>query len=156
RLKDKLGNRSNASSEVALEGAYAQLVGEEGRGISVIIEMATYTRLDCALGSAGIMRQAVAQAKDHAAERVTFGKRLVEHPLMANVLTDLAIEADAATMLALRLARAYDDASDTPLRRVLTPAAKYWICKRAPGVTAEAMEVLGGNGYVDDSMMPRL
>jgi len=155
RLKDKLGNRSNASSEVEFEGAAAWLVGEEGRGIPVIIEMATYTRLDCALGSSAIMRQAVAQAIDHAEHRMAFGKRLVDQPLMTTVLADLALESEAATALAMRLARAFDG-DETALRRVLTPAAKYWICKRAIGVTSEAMEVLGGNGYVEESPMPRL
>jgi putative acyl-CoA dehydrogenase len=155
RLKDKLGNRSNASSEVEFEGAAAWLVGEEGRGIPAIIEMATYTRLDCALGSSAIMRQAVTQAIDHAQHRMAFGKRLVDQPLMTTVLADLALESEASTVLAMRLARAFDD-DETALRRVLTPAAKYWICKRAIGVTGEAMEVLGGNGYVEDSGMPRL
>ena len=155
RLKDKLGNRSNASSEVEFEGAAAWLVGEEGRGIPVIIEMATYTRLDCALGSAAIMRQAVTQAIHHAKHRVAFGKRLVDQPLMTSVLADLALESEAATGLAMRLARAFDD-DEIALRRVLTPAAKYWICKRAMAVTGEAMEVLGGNGYVEESPMPRL
>jgi putative acyl-CoA dehydrogenase len=155
RLKDKLGNRSNASSEVELEGAAAWLVGEEGRGIPVIIEMATYTRLDCALGSSALMRQAVTQAIHHAKHRVAFGKRLVDQPLMTTVLADLALESEAATVLAMRLARAFDD-DDVALRRVLTPAAKYWICKRAIHVTGEAMEVLGGNGYVEESPMPRL
>src|SRR5580704_15479912 len=126
RLKDKLGNRSNASSEAEFEGATAWLVGEEGRGIPVIIEMATYTRLDCALGSSALMRQAVTQAIHHATHRVAFGKRLVDQPLMTAVLADLALESEAATMLAMRLARAFDH-DEVALRRVLTPAAKYWI-----------------------------
>ena len=155
RIKDKLGNRSNASSEVEFEGAAAWIVGEEGRGIPIILEMATYTRLDCALGSSAIMRQAVTQAIHHAKHRVAFGKRLVDQPLMTTVLADLALESEAATVLAMRLARAFDD-DESALRRVLTPAAKYWICKRAIGVTGEAMEVLGGNGYVEESPMPRL
>jgi putative acyl-CoA dehydrogenase len=159
RLKDKLGNKSNASSEVEFEGAWARLIGEEGRGIPNIIEMGNYTRLDCAIGSAGIMRQAVAQAVHHARHRSAFEKTLADHPLMTRVLADLALEAEAAMALALRLARAYDrqdDPVETAFRRLVTPAAKYWICKRGPALTAEAMEVLGGNGYVEESLMPRL
>ena len=158
RLKDKLGNRSNASSEVEFVDAHAELVGEEGRGIPTIIEMSNYTRLDRAIGSAGLMRQAVAQAIHHATHRVAFQKRLVDHGLMANVLADLALESEAATVLALRLARAYDETDDASAvwRRVVTPAAKFWICKRAPVLAAEAMEVLGGNGYVEESVLPRI
>jgi putative acyl-CoA dehydrogenase len=159
RLKDKLGNRSNASSEVEFEGAWARLIGEEGRGIPNIIEMGNYTRLDCAIGSAGIMRQAVAQAIHHAQHRSAFQKKLADHPLMTRVLGDLALEAEAAMVLALRLARAYDrqdDPVEAAFRRLVTPAAKYWICKRGPTLAAEAMEVLGGNGYVEESLMPRL
>jgi putative acyl-CoA dehydrogenase len=159
RLKDKLGNRSNASSEVELEGASGQLLGEAGRGIPTIIEMGNYTRLDCAIGSAGLMRQAVAQAIHHAQHRTAFQKKLADQPVMTAVLADLALECEAATALALRLARAYDrqdDASEAAFRRVVTPAAKYWICKRAPTLIAEAMEVLGGNGYVEECVMPRL
>jgi putative acyl-CoA dehydrogenase len=159
RLKDKLGNRSNASSEVEFQGALAWLVGEEGRGIPVIIEMATYTRLDCALGSAGLMRQALAQALHHAGHRTAFQRRLIDQPLMTAVLADLALESEAATALALRLARAFDrqdDPGETALRRLMTPAAKYWICKRGIALAGEAMEVLGGNGYVEESLMPRL
>ncbi len=159
RLKDKLGNRSNASSEVEIDGALAWLVGDEGRGIPIIIEMATYTRLDCALGSTALMRQAVTQALHHARYRRAFGARLVDQPLMTNVLADVALESEAATHLALRLARAFDapdDAGETALRRLLTPAAKYWITKRAIAVVGEALEVLGGNGYVEESVMPRL
>jgi putative acyl-CoA dehydrogenase len=159
RLKDKLGNRANASSEVEFEGATAWLVGEEGRGIPTIIEMATYTRLDCALGSAGLMRQALTQAVHHARHRTAFQRRLIDQPLMANVLADLALESEAATALALRMARAFDrqdDALEAAFRRLVTPAAKYWICKRALAFVGEAMEVLGGNGYVEDSAMPRL
>jgi putative acyl-CoA dehydrogenase len=159
RLKDKLGNKSNASSEVEFEGAWARLIGEEGRGIPNIIEMGNYTRLDCAIGSAGIMRQAVAQAIHHADHRSAFQKKLADQPLMTRVLADLALEAEAAMVLALRLARAYDrqdDVVETAFRRLVTPAAKYWICKRGPALAAEAMEVLGGNGYVEESLMPRL
>ncbi|MGO8916919.1 MAG: isovaleryl-CoA dehydrogenase [Stellaceae bacterium] len=159
RLKDKLGNRSNASSEVEFQGALAFLVGEEGRGIPGIIEMATYTRLDCALGSAGLMRQALAQAAHHARHRTAFQRHLVDQPLMATVLADLALESEAAMALALRMARAFDrqdDAAETAFRRLVTPAAKYWVCKRAIAFAGEAMEVLGGNGYVEESLMPRL
>jgi putative acyl-CoA dehydrogenase len=159
RLKDKLGNKSNASSEVEFDGAWALLVGEEGRGIPNIIEMGNYTRLDCAIGSAGLMRQAVAQAIHHASHRTVFQRKLADQTLMTRVLADLALEAEAAMLLALRLARAYDrqaDAAETAFRRLVTPAAKYWICKRGPTLAAEAMEVLGGNGYVEESIMPRL
>ncbi|WP_041320131.1 isovaleryl-CoA dehydrogenase [Hyphomicrobium denitrificans] len=158
RLKDKLGNRSNASSEVEFENTHAELLGEEGRGIPTIIEMGNYTRLDCAIGSSGLMRQAVAQAIHHAQYRTTFQKHLIDHALMANVLADLAIEAEAATLLALRLAQAYDEEGEAAVtfRRVATPAAKFWICKRAPTFAAEAMEVLGGNGYVEDFNLARI
>ena len=159
RLKDKLGNRSNASSEVELDGAWARLLGEEGRGVPTILEMGNLTRLDCAIGSAGLMRQAVAQAMHHAAHRAAFGRRLVDQPLMRNVLADLAIESEAATCVTMRLARAWDrqdDSGETALRRILTPAVKYWVTKRTPALVAEAMEVLGGNGYVEESILPRL
>ena len=158
RLKDKLGNKSNASSEVEFEGAYAQLIGEEGRGIPTIIEMGNYTRLDCAIGSSGLMRQALAQAVHHARHRTAFQKKLIDQPLMENVLADLALEAEAATVLTMRLARAYDEDDEASLayRRMVTPAAKFWICKRTPYVTFEAMEVLGGSGYIEESVMPRL
>jgi putative acyl-CoA dehydrogenase len=158
RLKDKLGNRSNASSEVEFVGAEGELIGEEGRGIPTIIEMSNYARLDCAIGSAGLMRQAVAQAIHHASHRVAFQKKLIDQSLMTNVLADLAIEFEAATVLTMRLARTYDEENETALawRRVMTPAAKFWICKRAPLVAAEAMEVLGGNGYVEECVMPRI
>ncbi len=159
RLKDKLGNRSNASSEVEFERALGFLVGEEGRGSPIIIEMATYTRLDCAVAGAGLMRQALAQAVHHAQHRTVFQRHLVDQPLMANVLADLALEAEAAMALGLRMARAFDrqdDAGETAFRRLATPAAKYWVCKRSIAFAGEAMEVLGGNGYVEDSMMPRL
>jgi putative acyl-CoA dehydrogenase len=159
RLKDKLGDRSNASSEVEFEGAWARLVGEEGRGVATILETATYTRLDCVVASAGLMRQALAQATHHAAHRTTFQRRLIDQPLMSNVLADLALESEAATALAFRLAGAFDrhdQPHETALRRLMTPAAKYWVCKRTPIMVAEALEVLGGNGYVEESVMPRL
>ncbi len=158
RLKDKLGNRSNASSEVEFDGAYAQLIGEEGRGIPTIIEMGNYTRLDCCIGSSGLMRAAVAQAVHHARHRTAFQKKLIDQPLMTNVLADLALECEAATALTFRLARAYDDSDEASLaiRRVVTPAVKFWICKRTPYLTYEAMEVLGGSGYIEESIMPRL
>ncbi len=158
RLKDKLGNKSNASSEVEFHGAFAQLVGEEGRGIPTIIEMGNYTRLDCCIGSSGLMRQAVAQAIHHARHRTAFQKKLIDHPLMENVLADLALESEAAAALTFRLARAYDEGDEAAqvIRRVVTPAAKFWICKRAPALTYEAMEVLGGSGYIEESVMPRL
>ena len=159
RLKDKLGNRSNASSEVEFENAAAWLLGEEGRGVPVIIEMVQHTRLDCAIGSAGLVRAAVAQAVHHAGHRRAFGKRLVEQPLMQNVLADLIVEAEASTALALRLARSFEagaNEDERALARLATPAIKYWVCKRAPAVVADAMEVLGGNGYVEESILPRL
>jgi putative acyl-CoA dehydrogenase len=160
RLKDKLGNRSNASSEVEFRGALARLVGEPGRGVPTIIEMVNHTRLDCVIGTAAGMRAAVAQATWHAAHRSTFGKRLAEQPLMVNVLADLAIESEAATAVALRLARAYDEAPGDPgadaFKRLATAVAKYHVCKRAPGHAFEALECLGGNGYVEASGMPRL
>lgn len=159
RLKDKLGDRSNAGSEVEFWGARAWLVGEEGRGVPVILEMGTYCRLDCVLGTSGLVRQAASQALHHATHRSAFGKRLLEQPVMRNVLADLAIESEAATALAIRLAGAFDAQTDerqTLLRRLLTPAAKYWICRRGPAVAAEAMEVLGGNGYVEDGPMARI
>jgi putative acyl-CoA dehydrogenase len=159
RLKDKVGNKSNASSEVEFEGASGWLVGQAGRGIPTILEMGSHTRLDCAIGSAGQIRAVVAMALHHASERSAFGKRLIEQPLMQNVLGDLALESEAATFLALRLAASYDartaSASEAALCRLLTPAAKYWICKRGPMVGAEAMEVMGGNGYVEDAPMGR-
>jgi putative acyl-CoA dehydrogenase len=159
RLKDKLGNRSNASSEVEFDGAWARLVGEEGRGVPIIIEMAAYTRLECALGSAAVVRQALVQAVHHASHRAAFGRRLVEQPLMQNVLADLAVESEAGTALALRLAGAWDrqaDPAEAAFRRIATPAAKYWLGKRAPAAVVEALEVLGGNGYVEESVLPRL
>jgi putative acyl-CoA dehydrogenase len=159
RLKDKLGNRSNASSEIELDEAWAVLVGEEGRGVRTIIEMVNHTRLDCVIGSASLMRQAVAQATHHTAHRVAFGKLLSEQPLMVNVLADLAVESEAATILMMRLAGAFDRASD-PLearfRRLALAVAKYWTCKRAIAVAGEALECHGGNGYVEESILPRL
>ncbi len=160
RLKDKLGDRSNASSEIELEGALARLVGEEGRGVRTIVEMVVQTRLDCVLGTAAAMRQAVEHATHHAAHRAAFGALLVEQPLMQNVLADLCVESEAATVTALRLARAYDrratDAREAAFARIATAIAKYWVCKRGPGHAAEALECLGGNGYVEESGMPRL
>ncbi len=159
RLKEKLGNRSNASAEVEFTGAYGWLLGEAGRGIPTILEMGGHTRLDCVLGSAGIMRAALSHALHHARGRVAFGKPLAEQPLMQNVLADLALESEAATAFALRLARCFDQRDDpgqAALARVLTPAGKYWICKRGPGFGAEAMEVLGGSGYVEDGPLARL
>ncbi len=154
RLKDKLGNQANASSEVEFSGAQAWLVGDEGRGVQQILEMGTLTRLDCALGSAGLMRQALSLALHHCAQRRAFGRRLVEQPAMLNVLADMALESEAATALALRLANAVDRSAGDPfeaqLRRVLTPVAKFWICKRGSLLAQEAMECLGGNGYVEE------
>ncbi|GAA2468381.1 acyl-CoA dehydrogenase family protein [Actinocorallia cavernae] len=158
RLKDKLGNRSNASAEVEFDSTWARRVGEEGRGVRTIIGMVAATRLDCALGSAGLMRQAVARAVHHCAYREAFGGRLLDKPLMRNVLADLALESEAATALALRLAAAYDDGSEREraFLRLAVPAAKYWITKRCAPVAVEAAECLGGNGYVEESGMPRL
>lgn len=160
RLKDKLGNRSNASSEVEFQDAYGTLVGEPGRGIPTIIEMANYTRLDCVIGSCALMRHGLTQAIHHARHRQAFGRSLAEQPLMRNVLCDLALESEAATLLMLRLARAFDAEAGDPLersfRRIVTPAAKFWICKRALGFTGECMEVWGGNGYVETGPMARL
>jgi putative acyl-CoA dehydrogenase len=160
RLKDKLGNRSNASSEVEFDGTWGRLVGEPGRGVATIIEMVGHTRLDCVIGSASGMRWAVANATWHAAHRAAFGRLLAEQPLMRNVLADLAIESEAATALALRLARAYDEAGADgraiALRRLGTAIGKYYVCKRFPMLAAEALECLGGNGYVEESGMPRI
>lgn len=153
RLKDKLGNKANASSEVEFVGASAWLVGEEGRGIPQILAMGTMTRLDCALGTSGLMRQALSIALNHTAQRQAFGKTLIDQPLMKNVLTDLALESEAATALALRLARSFDrtgDAHEQVMNRLLTPVAKFWICKRGSHFAQEAMECLGGNGYVEE------
>ena len=152
RLKDKLGNKANASSEVEFQGATAWLVGVEGRGVPQILEMGTMTRLDCALGTSGLMRQALSIALNHAAQREAFGKRLIDQPLMRNVLADLAIESEAATALSMRLARSFDHQSDPHeqlMGRLLTPIAKFWICKRGSAFAQETMECLGGNGYVE-------
>jgi putative acyl-CoA dehydrogenase len=162
RLKDKLGNTSNASSEVEYDRAVAWLVGAPGRGVATIINMVSATRLDCVLGSTAAMRQATVIAAHYAARRHTFGATLIEHPAMTGVVADLTLESEAATTLAMRLAGAADraargDAAETAFLRVALPAAKYWVCKRTPMVTAEALECLGGNGYVEDySPMPRL
>jgi putative acyl-CoA dehydrogenase len=160
RLKDKLGNRSNASSEVEFAQAWAHLVGEEGRGVQTIIEMVNHTRLDCAIAAAALMRQALVQAVHHARYRRAFGKLLIEQPLMRNVLADLALESEAATLLMVRLARSFDtregDDRERAFCRIATAIAKYWLCKRSPVHVGEALECLGGNGYVEESIMPRL
>ncbi|MCW2852585.1 MAG: aidB [Nocardioides sp.] len=159
RLKDKLGNRSNASSELEFDGTLARRLGDEGRGVRTIIDMVAATRLDCVLGSASLMRRAVSEASWHAAHRSAFGSLLVDKPLMQNVLADLAVESEAATALALRLASAVDrrhDPHEAALRRIALPLAKFWVCKRTPAHVAEALECLGGNGYVEESVMPLL
>lgn len=160
RDKDKLGDRSNASAEVEFHGALARLVAEEGRGVATVLEMANYTRLDCANGSAGIMRAALAEALHCGRHRQAFGKPLIEQPLMANVLADLALEVEGHIALCLKVAACVDDQerdeSAALLKRLLIPAAKYWVCKRTPALIAEAMEATGGNGYVEDGPMPRL
>ncbi|MGO4255405.1 acyl-CoA dehydrogenase family protein [Marmoricola sp. RAF53] len=161
RLKDKLGNRSNASSEPEFDGTVAWLVGEEGRGVKTIIEMVSCTRLDCVTGSAGMMRKALVEAGHHVRHRAAFGKTLIDQPLMRNVVADLAVESEAATTLALRLAGAADrglrgDEGEQAFRRIATAVGKYWVTKRGAAFTAEAMECFGGNGYVEESGMPRL
>ncbi|GAA4535122.1 acyl-CoA dehydrogenase family protein [Amycolatopsis samaneae] len=159
RLKDKLGNRSNASSEIEYDNAVGWLIGEEGRGVRTIIEMVNNTRLDCVLGSASGMRLGTVRAVHHARHRRAFGKTLAEQPLMTNVLADLLVESDAATTVAMRLAAATDrpdDAQEQAFRRLGLAVTKYWVCKRAPSHAAEALECLGGNGYVEESGMPRL
>ena len=159
RLKDKLGNRSNASAEIELDEAWAVMVGDEGRGVRTIIDMVNHTRLDCVIGSASLMRQSVAQATHHTAHRKAFGKLLSEQPLMVNVLADLAVESEATTILMMRLAAAGDRAADpveSAFRRLALAVAKYWTCKRAVAVVAEALECHGGNGYVEESILPRL
>jgi len=168
RLKDKLGNRSNASSEVEFRSAWARLLGEEGRGVPTIIEMVNHTRLDCVIGASGGLRLGVAQAIWHSSHRSAFGRPLAEQPLMQNVLADLAVESEAATVAAMWLARIHDQSHTADqlgageerdaklLRRVATPVLKYWICKRAPNHAVEAAECFGGNGYVEESGMPRL
>jgi putative acyl-CoA dehydrogenase len=159
-LKDKLGNRSNASSQVDFTDAYALRVGEEGRGIRTIIQMVQLTRLDCAISSAGMMRMALAQALHHARHRIVFQKKLVDQPMMQSVLADMALESEGAVAAVMRLCRSFDLAARDPKEaaraRLLTPAIKYWICKRAPAFVYEAMECQGGNGYVEDSILPRL
>lgn len=159
RLKDKLGNRSNASAEVEFGEAWARLIGEEGKGVSTIIEMVMHTRLDCVIGSTAILRQGVAQAMHHCRHRSAFGKKLVDQPLMKNVLADLSLESEAATILMMRLARAFDrrekDPSESAFQRLATAFSKYWVCKRAPSHIFEALECLGGNGFVEESPMPR-
>lgn len=160
RLKNKLGNKSNSSSEVEFRDAYGILMGEEGRGIPTIIEMANYTRLCCVLGSTGIIRQATVQAIAYTRKRKAFGNTLYNQPLMRNVLVDFALESEAAEILSLKLAEAFEHGDGNPSakawKRFLTPASKYWICKRAETITAEAMETFGGNGYVEDGIMARL
>ncbi len=160
RLKDKLGNRSNASSEVEFADAYALRVGDEGAGVRTIIQMVQLTRLDCALASAGFMRMALAQAVHHCRYRSVFQRHLYDQPMMRSVLSDLALEVEGAVALVMRLARAFDHAGSDPREaayaRLVTPAAKYWICKTAPSFIYEAMECLGGNGYVEESILPRL
>jgi putative acyl-CoA dehydrogenase len=160
RLKDKLGNRSNASAEVEFHGAFADRVGEPGRGVRTILEQVSFTRLDCVIGSAAGMRQAVVQAIHHARHRSAFGKRLIDQPAMLAVLADLALESEAATVLAMRLAKAADapllDTRAHGFRRIATAIAKFYVCKRTPGHAAEALECLGGNGYVEESIAPRL
>lgn len=161
RLKDKLGNHANASSEIEYDGALVWLVGEEGRGVPTIIDMVNMTRLDCTLGSATSMRQGLAMAIHHIAHRKAFGAYLIDQPLMRNVIADLAVEAEAATIVAMRMAGATDaatrgDERETLLRRIGLAASKYWVCKRATPHAAEAMECLGGNGYAEESGMPRL
>jgi putative acyl-CoA dehydrogenase len=155
RLKPKLGNRSNASSEVEFHGAWARLVGAEGRGVATIIDMVQHTRLDCTLGSAALMRRALVEAVHHCRHRHAFGRPLIEQPLMRNVLADLAIECEAATLLALRIARAFDE-GDRLFARLAVAVGKFWVSKRAPVFVAEALECLGGNGYVEECVMPRL
>jgi putative acyl-CoA dehydrogenase len=160
RLKDKLGNRSNASAEIEYAAALAWRVGEEGHGVRTIIKMVHHTRLDAAVGSAALMRQALAQALHHAEHRTAFQRRLIDQPLMRNVLTDLALEVEGAVVLVMRLARAFDRGAQDPTEhgfaRLATAIAKYWVCKRAPAAIAEALECLGGNGYVEESILPRL
>lgn len=159
RLKNKMGNVANASSEAELRGALAWMIGEEGRGVPTIIEMVAMTRFDCMIGSSGGMRQAAAQALHHCRHRSAFGARLDEQPLMQNVLADLALESEAAMVMTLRLARALDDRASEEeqlLARLATPIGKYWICKRAPNHAYEAMECIGGSGVMEDSIMPRL
>jgi putative acyl-CoA dehydrogenase len=159
RLKDKLGNRSNASSEVEFDGVLAEMVGEPGQGIKTIMDMVTLTRLDCALGTSGIMRAALAEAVHHTRHRRVFGEKLIDQPLMTRVLADLALDVAGATALSFRLARAFDEAADereqAAFARSMTPVIKYWVCKTAPAMVYEAMECLGGNGYVEEAPLSR-
>ncbi|WP_226699965.1 acyl-CoA dehydrogenase family protein [Qipengyuania gaetbuli] len=154
RLKDKLGDRSNASSEIEYHGAYAERIGDEGRGVATILQMVQHTRLDCVIGSAATMRAALAEALWHTSHRTAFQKVLAHQPAMAAVLADLAVESEAATALAFRVANAFDE--QEPLARLLTPIAKFWVCRRAPGMVFETMECLGGSGYIEDGVMARL
>ena len=159
RLKDKLGNRSNASSEMEFQDTYGVMVGEEGRGIRTIIDMVTGNRMYCAMSSAGIMRQALVQALHHTAHRSAFQRRLIQQPLMRNVLADMAVEVEGALALGMRVARAMDapdDPGEAALARIGTAVAKYWNCKRCPALVVEALECHGGPGYVEESIMPRL
>ncbi|MGI8638403.1 MAG: isovaleryl-CoA dehydrogenase [Pyrinomonadaceae bacterium] len=160
RLKDKLGNKSNASGEVEFHASYAKIIGEEGRGVANIMEMVRHTRLDCAVGSAATLRRAVAESLHHCAHRKAFGKLLIEQPLMQNLLADLSLESEAATAFAFRLARGFDESKSNEearaFTRIATAIGKFWICKRAVFAVAEAMEILGGNGYVEESVLPRL
>ena len=160
RLKDKLGNKSNASGEVEFHAAYAQIIGDEGRGVANIMEMVRHTRLDCAVGSAATLRRAVAESIHHTAHRKAFGKLLIEQPLMQNLLADLALESEAATALGFRLARGFDESASNEQAKLFTRAAtaigKFWNCKRAVAAVGEALEVLGGNGYVEETVLPRL
>jgi putative acyl-CoA dehydrogenase len=160
RLKDKLGNSSNASSEVEFRGAYAQMLGDPGRGVATIIEMVALTRFDCMVGSSALMRQAVAQAANHCAHRSAFGKTLTDQPLMQTVLADLILESEAALVLTMRMGRSLDqmetDEHEAALARIVTAIGKFWICKRAPAQIYEAMECMGGAGYVEESILPRL
>jgi putative acyl-CoA dehydrogenase len=159
RLKDKLGNRSNASAEVEFQAAHAWLIGEEGRGVPAIIEMVTFTRLDCAVGSAGLMRLALANAVHHCRHRLVSQTALVDQPLMTQVLADMALDVEAATALSMRLARSFDQAKDPSAaawRRLMTPVTKYWVCKTGPALAYEAMECLGGNGYVEEGIAARI
>jgi len=159
RLKDKLGNRSNASSEVEFKGAFANLVGEAGKGVATILEMVTLTRLDCVVSSAGLMRAALAEAVDHCRHRSVFGNKLIDQPIMTRVLADMSLDVAAATALAMRLAVSYDlapsDDENSAYARLMTPVIKYWVCKLAPQLVNEAMECLGGNGYVEDGNLAR-
>jgi putative acyl-CoA dehydrogenase len=160
RLKDKLGNRSNASAEVEFDHAYANRVGEEGRGVATIIDMVNGTRLDCVTGSAALMRQALSQAIHHCRFRRVFGSALIDQPAMLNVLADLEVETEAATLLMTRLATSFDrspeDEHERALRRIATPLVKFWVTKRCSEVVHEALECLGGNGFVEETILPRL